>query len=98
MKKEAVKNYPSSAITSAIKEYATKLGLDASVQELGRKEMANIKYKMHRLLEVHLICDFDLKSDISKSISFLVEKRYHVKSYYVSYQSTKSTKGIVCTS
>ncbi len=52
MKKEAVKNYPSSAITSAIKEYATKLGLDASVQELGRKEMANIKYKIRGFLKV----------------------------------------------
>jgi len=52
VKKEAVKNYPSSAITSAIKEYATKLGLDASVQELGRKEMANIKYKIRGFLKV----------------------------------------------
>ncbi len=95
VEKEAVKNYPPLAITSAIKEYATKLGLGASVQELRRKEVANIKYKVRGLLEVHLMCDFDLKSDISKSMSFLIEKGYHIESYYVSYQSTKSAKGIV---
>jgi len=95
VEKEAVKNYPPPAITSAIKEYTTKLGLDASVQELRRKEVANIKYKVRGLLEVHLMCDFDLKSDISKSMSFLIEKGYHIESYYVSYQSTKFTKGIV---
>ncbi len=95
VEKEAVKNYPPLAITSAIKEYATKLGLGASVQELRRKEVANIKYKVRGPLEVHLMCDFDLKSDISKSISFLIEKGYRVESYYVSHQSTKSAKGIV---
>ena len=95
MEKEAVKNYPPLAITSAVKEYATKLGLGASVQELRRKEVANIKYKVRGSLETHLICDFDLKSDISKSMAFLVEKGYRVESYYVPHQSTKSTKGIV---
>ena len=41
---------------------------------------------------MNLICNFDLKSDISKSMFFLVEKGYYIESYYVSYQSTKSTK------
>ena len=74
VKKEAEKNYSPPAITSAVKEYATKLGLSANVRELNRKEVANIKYKVCEPLEAHLICDSDLKSDILKSMSFLTEK------------------------
>ena len=47
VERKAVKNYPSPAITSAIKEYATMdLGLGESVKELRYKEVANIKYKV----------------------------------------------------
>ena len=92
MEKEAKKNYSSLAITSAVKEYATKLGLGANVRELNCKEVANIKYKVRGPLEAHLICDSDLKSDILKSMTFLIEKGYRVEDYRVSHQSIKSTK------
>ena len=88
---KAEKNYSPLAITSAVKEYATKLGLGANVRELNRK-VANVKYKVRGPLEAHLICDSDLKSDISKSMSLLVEKGYRVENYRVSYQSAKSAK------
>src|SRR5436190_2582716 len=56
VEKEAAKNYSPPAITSAVKEYATnELGLGASVQELKRKEVANIQYKIRGLTESHLI-------------------------------------------
>ena len=50
-------------------------------------------------MEAHLLCNSDLKSDISKSTSFLIEKGYRVENYHVSHhhstKSTKYTKGIV---
>ena len=92
VKNEASKNYPPPAITSAVKEYATELGLGESVSELKRKEVSNIKYKIRGPIETHLLCNSDLRSDISNSISFLIEKGYRVESYHVSHQSTKSTK------
>ena len=94
MKKEAKKNYSLLGITSAVKEYAIELGLGASIRELKRKEVTNIKYKVRGPLETHLICNSDLKSDISKSMFFLMEKGYCVESYCISRQSTKS-RGIV---
>lgn len=95
VEKEAVKNYSPPAITSAVKEYATEIGLGASVRELNRKEVTNIKYKVRGPLEAHLFCNSDLKSDISKSMSFLVEKGYRVENYHVSHQFANSTRGIV---
>ena len=93
VKKEAAKNYLPPAITSAVKEYATnELGLSASVQELKQKEVANIQYKIRGLTESHLIGTSDLRSDISQSVSYLMEKGYYVESFNVSH---KSTKGIV---
>ncbi|CAG8673063.1 20185_t:CDS:1 [Rhizophagus irregularis] len=89
---EAVKNYSPPAITVAVREYATELGLGTSVSELKRKEVSNIKYKVRGPMESHLFCNSDLKSDISESISFLIEKGYHVENYHVSHRSTKSTK------
>ncbi|GBC09883.1 hypothetical protein RclHR1_00920001 [Rhizophagus clarus] len=95
VEKEAVKNYSPPAITSAIKEYASKLGLGASVSELKRKEVANIKYKVRGPMEAHLTCNSGLRSDISESVSFLIEKGYQVENYCVSHQSAKTTKGFV---
>ena len=86
VEKEAVKNYSPPVITAAIKEYATtKLDLGTSVQELSRKEVTNIKYKVRRPMEAHLIGDSDLKTDISQSISYLIEKEYHVEDYSISH-------------
>ena len=66
VEKEAVKNYSPPAITSAVREYATiELGLGASVNELKRKEVANIKYKIRGPMESNLIGDSNLTSDIS---------------------------------
>lgn len=95
VEKKAVKNYSPPAITSAIKDYTSKLGLDASVNELKRKEVANIKNKVHGPMEAHLTCNSGLRSDISETASFLIEKGYQVENYCVSHQSAKTTKGFV---
>ena len=93
VEKEAIKNYSPPAITAAVKEYATtKLGLGASVKELKRKEVTNIKYKIRGPMEAHLIGDSDLTLDISQSTSYLIEKGYQVENYSVPH---RSTKGIV---
>ncbi|GBB85487.1 hypothetical protein RclHR1_01200001 [Rhizophagus clarus] len=87
---EAAKNYSPPAITSAIKEYVTlELGLGECACELRRKEVANIKYKVRRPTEAHLIGNVDLRLNISESISFLIEQGYHVESYRVPQRSTK---------
>jgi hypothetical protein len=67
---EVVKNYFPLVIIVTVKEYATELGLNTNVNELKRKEVSNIKYKVRRPMESHLFCNSDLKSDISNSISF----------------------------
>ncbi|GBB94275.1 hypothetical protein RclHR1_23220001 [Rhizophagus clarus] len=93
MKKEAVKNYLLPAITAAVKEYATiKLDLGANMQELKRKEVTNIKYKVRELMEVYLIGNSDLKLDILQSVSYLKEQGYQVETYRI---LQRSTKGIV---
>ena len=93
---EVVKNYSPPAITSAVKEYATiKLGLGASVNELKQKEVANIKYKIRGPMESNLIGDSNLTSDISQSVSYLIEKGYHAESYKVFSISHKSTKSMI---
>ncbi|GET57146.1 hypothetical protein GLOIN_2v1487159 [Rhizophagus irregularis DAOM 181602=DAOM 197198] len=84
VEKEAVKNYLPLAITAAVKEYATiELGLGASAQELKRKEVTNIKYKVRGPMEVHLVGNSDLKLDISQSVSYLKEQGYQVEIYRV---------------
>ncbi|RIA86396.1 hypothetical protein C1645_829364 [Glomus cerebriforme] len=85
LENKAVKNYSSPAITVAVKEYATELGLGTSVNELKHKEVTNIKYKVCGPMELHLSCNSDLKLDISESISFLIEKGYHVENHHVSH-------------
>ncbi|CAG8493662.1 10747_t:CDS:2 [Scutellospora calospora] len=81
---EAIKNYSPQAITAAVKEYAaTKLGLGASVRELNRKEVTNIKYKVRGPMEAHLIGSSDLKSDISEAITYLKNQGYLVENYRV---------------
>jgi len=57
--------------------------------------VANIKYKIRGPMESHLIGDSNLTSDISQSISYLIEKGYHAESYKVFSVFHKSTKGIV---
>ncbi|CAG8667206.1 30164_t:CDS:2, partial [Gigaspora margarita] len=77
VKQEVVKNYSPPAITVAIKEYATiELGLGSSAHELKQKEVANIKYKVHRLVESHLVGNSSLKIDFSNSVSYLIEQGY----------------------
>ena len=91
VEKEAVKNYSPPAITSAVKEYATTtLGLGVSVNKLKWKEVANIKYKVCRPMEFHLIGNSNLISDSSQFVSYLIEKRYRVETYSVSHKFTKS--------
>ena len=73
VEEEAAKNYPPPTIMSAIKDYATrKLDLGASVKELKRKEVSNIK---QRVWEVQKNDNFggnlDIESDIVECINFL---------------------------
>ncbi|PKY59618.1 hypothetical protein RhiirA4_515891 [Rhizophagus irregularis] len=69
-----------------------ELDLSASVQELKRKEVTNIKYKVHEPIEVHLVGNSDLKLDISQSVSYLKEQGCQVKTYHQSNVEFKSIK------
>ncbi|RHZ79614.1 hypothetical protein Glove_143g4 [Diversispora epigaea] len=89
VEKNAIKNYSAPAITAAVKEYATKIGLGTSVSELKCKEVANIKYKVRGPMESHLICNSNLNSDILKSITFLTEKGYHLTLIDSTYKTNK---------
>ncbi|RHZ51439.1 hypothetical protein Glove_478g118 [Diversispora epigaea] len=90
---EAIKNYPPVAIVKAVKEYANnELDLGESVKDLKRKEVANIKYKLHGPLETHLVGNIELESDILETISYLKNQEYYCERYYI---SQKSTYGIV---
>ncbi|CAB4381504.1 unnamed protein product [Rhizophagus irregularis] len=72
---EAAKNYPPSAITSAVKEYIMlELDLDECTRELKHKEVTNIKYKIHGPTKTRFIGNLNLKSDILESVSFLTEQ------------------------
>jgi len=58
------------------------------VKELRRREVANIKYKIHGSLDVHLIGNPKRESDIQDAISFLNEQGYLVEFYEISHLST----------
>ncbi|RIA97222.1 hypothetical protein C1645_814294 [Glomus cerebriforme] len=89
---EVVKNYLPPTITSAVKEYVMlELGLGELTCELKRKEVANIKYKVHGPAETHLVRNLNLKLDISESISYLTEQEYRIKNYCVSQRFTRVT-------
>ena len=60
------------------------------MKELRRREVANIKYKIHGSLDVHLIGNPKRESDIRDAISFLNEQGYLVEFYEISYLSTYS--------
>ena len=49
-----------------------------------RKEVTNIKYKIRGPTETHFIGNSNLKSDISESVSYLIEQGYLVENYRVS--------------
>ncbi|RHZ79647.1 hypothetical protein Glove_143g94 [Diversispora epigaea] len=66
--------------------------LGESVKDLKRKEVANIKYKLHGPLETHLVGNIELESDILETISYLKNQEYYCERYYI---SQKSTYGIV---
>ncbi|RHZ85314.1 hypothetical protein Glove_67g30 [Diversispora epigaea] len=83
---EAIKNYPPVAIVKAVKEYANnELDLGESVKDLKRKEVANIKYKLHGPLETHLVGNIELESDILETISYLKNQEY----YYSTHKTNK---------
>ncbi|CAG8568990.1 1219_t:CDS:2, partial [Scutellospora calospora] len=87
MEEEAIKNYPPPAIVSAIKEYATnRLDLDASIKELKRMEVYNIKKKVNGLQDSHFIGNLNLEMDIDESILFLKKEGYLVERYGQSVQ------------
>ena len=93
IKQEATKNYPSTAIVSAIKEYATnELDLGNSVQDLKWREVANIRYKLRGSIQAQLVGSANLNADILEAVSFLNEQGYYVEHYNV---TKRSTKGIV---
>ena len=57
-----------------------------------QKEVTNIKYKICEPMKANLIGNFNLETDISQAVSYLIKKEYHVKNFCVSH---KFTKGIV---
>ena len=101
VKQEAVKSYPPVAIVNAVKDLASsELNLGNSVQELKRKEVANIKYKLRGPMEAHLVGSDKLNSDVSEAVSYLKKQEYYVEHYHTSQQPTKgisrrSTQGFV---
>ena len=89
VEQEALKNYRPPAIVSAVKEYASEnLDLGASIKELRRIEVTNIKYKVRGSLDAHLISDPQKATDIQASMSFLQKQGYQVERYKVSHQSS----------
>ena len=75
---EAVKSYPPVAIVDAVKEHADTLSLGSSVQDLRRKEVANIKYKVRGPMETHLIGATKIEQDILDAVSYLNDQQYHL--------------------
>ncbi|CAG8563902.1 2698_t:CDS:2, partial [Scutellospora calospora] len=72
VEKEVTKNYSLFAITSAIKDYATRiLDLSLSVKELKHAKVTNIKYKVCEVQNDYLSSNKNKKSDIEESILFL---------------------------
>ena len=92
IEEEAVKSYLPVAIVDAVKEYANTLSLGSSVQDLRRKEVANIKYKVRGPMETHLVGDAK-REDILNTVSYLNKQEYHAEQYCVSI-SQKSTQGV----
>ena len=89
VEQEALKNYRPPAIVSAVKEYAIeRLGLNESVKELRRKEVTNIKSKIHGSLDTYLIGNSNKELDICETISFLKEQGYQVERYKITHQPT----------
>ncbi|RIA90400.1 hypothetical protein C1645_823391 [Glomus cerebriforme] len=89
---EAVKNYRSPEIVSAIKEIATeKLDLDECVKELRQKKVTNIKYKIREPLDTHLVSNPRRELDIREAISFLENKGYLIERYEIPNLSTYDT-------
>ena len=58
------------------------------MKELRRKEVTNIKYKVHGAFDTHLVGNSDLRLDIQDSIFFLKNQEYLVEYYEISYLST----------
>ncbi|RHZ73635.1 hypothetical protein Glove_230g147 [Diversispora epigaea] len=93
VEQEAIKNYRPPAILNAVKEYtAETMDLNSSVKELKLKEVTNIKYKVRRTLDAHLIGSPGREKNIQKSIFFLEQKKYQVEHYMI---SNKFTHGFV---
>lgn len=93
VEEEAVKSYPPVAIVDAVKEHANTLSLGSSVQDLKRREVANIKYKVRGPMETHLVGSTKLEQDISDAMSYLNDQEYHTERYRISL-SQKSTQGV----
>ena len=94
IEEEAVKSYPPVAIVDAVKEHADTLSLGSSVQDLRRKEVANIKYKVRGPMETHLIGATKIEQDILDAVSYLNDQQYHAERYRVSISTNTNTKGV----
>jgi len=93
IEQEAKKNYPSPAIVNAVKEYGTdSLSLGSTVQELKRKEVANIKHKVRGAMETNLIGSDNIGTDIFEAKSHLENQGYQVNHFHV---SSHSSQGLV---
>ncbi len=71
VEQEAIKNYSSPAIVSAVKEFATeKLDLSSSVKELKCREVTNIKNKVCETQNIQFEGKANLELDIEETIFF----------------------------
>ncbi|CAG8846587.1 44600_t:CDS:2, partial [Gigaspora margarita] len=89
VEEEAAKDYPPTAITNVVKEYATRiLDLGSSVKELRRAEVTNIKYKVCEMQNNNLGGNLNKETDIKESILFLKNQGYHVEHYVTPCRTT----------
>ncbi|CAG8838717.1 20464_t:CDS:2, partial [Gigaspora margarita] len=87
VEEEAVKNYSPPIIVSAIKDYATKkLDLGASIKELKRKEVSNIKQKVSEAQKNNRFGgNMNIDSDIAECIHFLKNEGWDLLFYFYAW-------------
>jgi len=83
VEEEAVKPYASPSIAAAVKELATKIGIETSAKNLTRKDVTNIKQKVRAPENAILIGGPDLESDIRAAMNFLLDRSYLVERFTV---------------
>ncbi|CAG8671730.1 5744_t:CDS:2, partial [Ambispora gerdemannii] len=76
----------------AVKEYGTnELGLGTSAQNIKRKEVANIQYKVRGPMETHLIGNSNIELDISEATLYLRNQGYKFSITQITLPNSRNT-------